>query len=288
MKKKHNELLESPTSPISVPIAPFLKWAGGKRWLAPLIQERLGAITGRYIEPFLGSGAVFFRLGPKEALLNDVNAELIDTYKAIQQDHGNVIKHLARHHRLHSSEYYYQMREYRPRCIFRRAARFIYLNRTCWNGLYRVNRKGAFNVPIGTKSSVLLSSDTWDQVAESLQSAQLLTGDFEDVIDQARKGDLIFADPPYTIKHNHNGFVKYNESLFSWPDQERLGSALWRAEKRGAAIIATNANHDSVRALYKGKFKLTTMERNSVLSGDPVFRGKFQELLIVSGNAWGY
>lgn len=262
--------------------SPFLKWAGGKRWLAPSIQEKIGIIAGRYIEPFLGSGAVFFRLCPNTALLNDANTDLIDAYKAIRQDYKTVVKHLTRHHRLHSKEYYYQTRDYAPRCLFRRAAKFIYLNRTCWNGLYRVNLNGTFNVPIGTKSSVLLTTDNWPQVSESLQNAQLSCGDFENIIDQAAKGDLIFADPPYTVKHNYNGFIKYNEALFSWSDQERLSFALLRAKKRGATIIATNANHESVRALYKGEFNMQTIERNSVLSGDPKFRGRFQELLIVS------
>lgn len=279
MIKKQSMQLE-PSSP--EPITPFLKWVGGKRWLAPIIQKQIGHISGRYIEPFLGSGAIFFHLRPQEALLNDANTDLINAYQAIQLDYRLVVKHLALHQRLHSSNYYYKIREYSPRCLFRRAARFIYLNRTCWNGLYRVNLNGVFNVPIGTKSSVLLPGDNWEQVAGSLQCAQLVSGDFEHVIDQAERGDLVFADPPYTVKHNYNGFVKYNESLFSWSDQERLSLALWRAKKRGATVIATNANHDSVRALYKGKFKLSIMERNSVLSGDPKFRGKFQELFIAS------
>jgi DNA adenine methylase len=266
-----------------IPVSPFLKWAGGKRWLAPSIQEQVGAIEGRYIEPFLGSGAVFFRLCPKSALLNDTNIDLIDTYKAIKQDYKPVVKHLTRHHRLHSKEYYYQTRDYAPRCLFRRAAKFIYLNRTCWNGLYRVNLNGIFNVPIGTKSSVLLANDNWELVSEFLQNAQLSSGDFESIIDQAEKGDLIFADPPYTVKHNYNGFIKYNEGLFSWADQERLSLALLRARNRGVNIIATNANHESVKALYKkNSFVMHTIERNSVLSGNPKFRGRFQELLIVA------
>src|ERR1700693_3832721 len=118
------------TPPCSMPAPPFLKWAGGKRWLAPIIQNQIGNVEGRYIEPFLGSGAVFFSLLPNAAMLNDANKDLIDTYKAIQQDYRIMVKHLTCHHRLHSKEYYYQMRAYSPRCLFRRAAKFIYLNRT--------------------------------------------------------------------------------------------------------------------------------------------------------------
>lgn len=267
-------------------IPPFLKWAGGKRWLAPLIQKEIGIVTGRYIEPFLGSGAVFFRLQPKKAILNDSNSELINAYEAIRLDHNRVEKLLVQHQRLHSHNYYYQMRGYSPRCEFRRAARFIYLNRTCWNGLYRVNLNGIFNVPIGTKTSVLLPGDNWAGVADSLQCAKLYSVDFEKIIDQAKSGDLIFADPPYTVKHNLNGFIKYNEFLFSWADQERLGLALQRAAKKGVTVISTNANHESVRALYKKSFRLLTLERNNVLSGNPKFRGRFQELLIVSESLW--
>lgn len=263
-------------------VSPFLKWAGGKRWLAPSIQEMIENIKGRYIEPFLGSGAVFFCLRPNIALLNDANKDLINTYRAIQKNYSVVVKHLTYHNRCHSKDYYYQMRSYAPRCTYRRAARLIYLNRTCWNGLYRVNLNGIFNVPIGTKSSVLLPSDNWEQVSATLQGAQLSDGDFEQIIDQAVQGDFVFADPPYTVKHNYNGFIKYNESLFSWSDQVRLSMALLRAKNRGATILATNANHDSVKDLYKGDFNMHTLERNSVLSGDPKYRGRFQELLISS------
>ncbi len=269
-------------------LTPFLKWAGGKRWLAPLIQEKIPAIPGRYIEPFLGSGAVFFRLRPKNALLNDTNKDLIETYRAIQRNHEEVQRHLRQHERQHSSEYYYKIRSYAPRCPFRRAARFIYLNRTCWNGLYRVNLKGEFNVPIGTKTAVSLPTDDWVSVAASLKNVELSAGDFEDCVNQAQSGDLVFADPPYAIKHNFNGFIKYNEFLFSWEDQERLSKALCRAADRGAIVIATNANHESVRSLYQiaDNFDLHILTRNSVLSGKSEFRGKYQELLVVSKKVW--
>lgn len=268
------------------PLPPFLKWAGGKRWLAPLIQEKIGKVKRLYIEPFLGSGAIFFSLSPRRALLNDTNAELINAYDAIKKNYPLVVNYLQYHQKHHSQKYYYKLRDYRPRCPYRQAARFIYLNRTCWNGLYRVNLKGIFNVPKGSKEAVLLSSDCWPEISAALQSAELIHGDFESVIDIAKRGDLIFADPPYTIKHNYNGFIKYNESLFSWADQERLSLALTRAEKRGAIIIATNANHSSVRKLYEEHFTLSTLKRMSVLSGAAKFRGNFQELLICSKNIY--
>lgn len=259
---------------------PFLKWAGGKRWLSKRIVELVTPLSGKYIEPFLGSGAVFFALRPAQALLSDLNFDLINAYKAIQSDPEKVSVLLIEHQRLHSKEYYYRMRDYKPRCEYRMAARFIYLNRTCWNGLYRVNRSGKFNVPIGTKSSVVMPTDNWAAVSSLLESVQLTCGDFEDSIEGAKAGDLVFADPPYTVKHNFNGFIKYNDALFSWSDQIRLRDALLRAKQRGAKVVITNAHHASVRALYQDHFHLEPITRASVLAGSPAFRGRYEELLI--------
>ena len=187
---------------------PFLKWAGGKRWLAPRISNAVKYIGGRYIEPFLGSGAIFFALRPANALLSDANEELINAYIAIRDDPQKVYSLLKTHQRRHCVTYFYQIREYQPREKYHRAARFIYLNRTCWNGLYRVNLEGTFNVPIGTKSNVLMTSDDWPAVSKLLSSVEITSHDFEAAIDTAAQGDLVFADPPYTVKHNLNGFIK--------------------------------------------------------------------------------
>ena len=163
-----------------------------------------------------------------------------------------------------------------------RAARLLYLNRTCWNGLFRVNKRGQFNVPIGTKKNVLLETDDFEYVHKLLRNAILECSDFEPIIDSARKGDLVFVDPPYTVKHNHNGFTKYNEKLFSWQDQVRLRDCLIRAKERGALIVATNANNRSVRKLYLQGFKVRSVQRSSVIAADSRRRGKSTELLINS------
>lgn len=262
------------------PVLPFLKWAGGKRWLMPLAQQLAGEKIRTYFEPFVGSGAMFFALQPTKAVLSDFNEELIHTYKAVQSDWQAVFSELRRHHRNHNSDYYYQVRSSSPRATHTQAARFIYLNRTCWNGLYRVNLNGVFNVPIGTKTNVLLETDDFEAVAARLNNASLQSGDFEHVIDKAGKGDLVFADPPYTVRHQFNGFVKYNEKLFSWSDQERLMKALLRAKSRGARILCTNADHQSVRELYGNDFSLTPVSRYSAISGEKNSRGKYAELII--------
>jgi DNA adenine methylase len=266
----------------SIKVLPFLKWAGGKRWLTEKHIKLFPTFTGKYYEPFLGSGAVFFSLSPQSALLSDLNVELIETYQAIKSDWIAVVSALKTHHTSHSAEYYYSIRSSQPRTPHTKAARFIYLNRTCWNGLYRVNLKGKFNVPIGTKSNVLLDTDDFDALASRLSNVELLACDFEETIDKAGSGDLIFADPPYTVKHNLNGFIKYNEKIFSWDDQERLCLALKRASERGCLVVSTNAYHPAVKELYSHEFELRAMNRSSVIAASPDFRGVYEELLVTN------
>lgn len=262
-------------------IIPFLKWAGGKRWLVQHPEFEFPDFEGRYIEPFLGSASVFFSLRPRDAILADANAELISAYKAIRDEYEQVLRHLRNHARQHGKKYYYQIRdEAKPTSAAGRAARFLYLNRTCWNGLYRVNLKGKFNVPKGTKSSVLLETDNFGETSRALRKAQLICSDFEAVIDRAKKGDLVYADPPYTVHHNTNGFIKYNEVLFSWEDQTRLRDSLVRARSRGAAVIVSNANHPSIVELYSGVGDLIQLDRASVISGKASGRKVTSEVVI--------
>jgi len=263
-------------------VKPFLKWAGGKRWFVAKHAELLPKQFNRYIEPFLGSGAVFFHLQPEWALLGDSNGELIATYIALKENWSLVYRHLEEHQIRHSREYYYSIRNSQPENPVSCAARFIYLNRTCWNGLYRVNQSGVFNVPKGTKSSVIFEDDSFDRISEALQGAELHSCDFEELIDMAKDGDLVFVDPPYTVRHNHNAFIKYNEKLFSWADQERLALALKRAKNRGASVVSTNANHQSVRDLYLDTFKTLVVSRNSLISSKVETRTKYEELIILT------
>lgn len=258
---------------------PFLKWAGGKRWLVKNHSELFPNSYNRYFEPFLGSGAVFFHLKPKNAVLSDANPRLIETYQAIKENHKLIERYLLAHQNQHSKDYYYNIRAMKLRSKFTRAAQFIYLNRTCWNGLYRENKKGEFNVPIGTKSNVLLTSDNFENTAKMLERAELLPSDFEDIIDRSSDGDLIFVDPPYTVAHNCNGFIKYNQSIFTWDDQVRLSSTLNAASDRGAHIIMTNADHPSIRNLYK-QANIEVKSRSSIIGGRNSKRGKTSELFI--------
>lgn len=259
---------------------PFLKWAGGKRWIVNRPEFRIPKYTGRYVEPFLGGGAVFFHLNPKQAILSDVNPRLIETYEAIKSDWQMVVDKLSQHQMKHSDEYYYQIRSEQGHDIYSRAAQLIYLNRTCWNGLYRENQRGQFNVPKGTKDKVIIFGEDFSKISQRLQCASIVCRDFEATLDLAQAGDFAFVDPPYTTAHNKNGFVRYNEGIFTWGDQIRLRDAIVRATGRGVSVLVTNADHDSVRDLYSSYADLLSVERASVISGGQKGRGRTTELLI--------
>ncbi|WP_343561789.1 DNA adenine methylase [Kiloniella sp. b19] len=261
---------------------PFLKWAGGKRWLVSKHSQLFPENYNRYLEPFLGSGAVFFHLQPDVSILGDMNSDLIDTYKALKEDWSETFTILEKYHSKHSKSFYYEIRDKTFVSLPERAARFIYLNRTCWNGLYRVNLKGTFNVPIGTKQNVVLNTDDFESISNLLRNAQLYSTDFQTIIDAAGKDDFIFIDPPYTVKHNLNGFIKYNEHIFSWEDQIRLRDCIDNAMARGAKILLTNADHPSIRDLYKDLGTIKSLDRLSVISGNAKARGRFSELVMKS------
>ena len=262
-------------------VNPFLKWAGGKRWLI-----KAGIPTppsyNRLIEPFVGGAAVFFALAPSKAVLSDVNSELINLYQVIRDRTSEFEKAIRWHADRHSLGHYYHIRSCSLESAVERAARTLYLNRTCWNGLYRVNQKGQFNVPIGTKNTVIFDGESFQLYARVLRAAALICQDFEVAIDNANQEDFLFVDPPYTVQHNFNGFVKYNEKMFSWDDQVRLAESLRRARKRGVKIVVTNADHHSLRALYGDDFNYRSVSRHSVLAGQATGRGLTTEALFTA------
>ena len=260
------------TKPLLPTPEPFLKWAGGKRWLVNQHARLFPYVYGRYVEPFLGSGAVFFYLQPQEAVLSDSNAELVNAYQVLRAHPEKIQRLLRRYHRQHSSDFYYRWRKRRPFNPLHQAARFLYLNRVCFNGLFRVNLRGEFNVPIGTKTEVSYPRGFLQSVSRLLQRAQVVQADFEDIIDQTERGDFVYVDPPYTVMHNNNNFLKYNDVLFSWADQIRLAASVQRATKRGVLILVSNADHLSVRQLYRGFGFANTLERESILAGDTTAR----------------
>jgi len=262
------------------PVKPFLKWAGGKRWLIDSPHLELPEFEGRYIEPFLGSAAIFFHCRPATALLSDINPRLIETYSAIRDNPDLVRRYLVAYQRKHSKEFYYSERGAVRSSPYTRASQFLYLNRTCWNGLYRENLDGKFNVPIGTKSKIFDPEEDLAEVSAILSAAEIVCQDFGDTVAEAQEGDFVFVDPPYTTAHNLNGFVKYNQKIFSWQDQIRLKDAVFAARERGAEVMVTNANHHSILDLYSGAREIIALDRRSVISGPSAGRKSTSELVI--------
>ena len=262
---------------------PFLKWPGGKRWLLAKYPHIFPQEYNVYYEPFLGGGSAFFHLLPNEAVISDINPDLINTYRMIAR-HPEQLRAILEHHRInHSDRYYYDIRDHIPENSLARAARFLYLNRTCFNGMYRVNQQGHFNVPVGTRACYVEELPIFQQYAQALQHAEIRTRDFVETIRGAGTGDLVFADPPYTIAHNQNSFIKYNETLFSWKDQRRLLKALTRARDRQAIVIATNAMYPELEQMYRNNgFYTQAVSRFSSISGSAAGRGQQEELLISS------
>lgn len=263
-------------------VSPFIKWAGGKRWLASVIAKEYAALPNvkRYIEPFLGGGAAFFAIQPANCILSDLNSELINTYQVVQEEPTEITNQLRALHNAHNESFYYQMRSSRPTSKLERAVRFLYLNRTCWNGLYRVNLNGDFNVPIGSKLKVYDPNEDFFRISIALSNVRLLCRDFEQTLSFAGEGDFVYIDPPYTVKHNLNGFIKYNDKIFQWDDQVRLRNEIVKAHSRGAYVLLSNADHESVRGLYSDIFHIRTVYRKSILAADSTKRGPTSEILV--------
>ena len=263
-------------------VEPFLKWPGGKRWLVHQYGTLFPSQYKRYLEPFLGGGAVFFHLTPHRAVISDTNSDLINVYQCLKKHAKTIDKHLSNLHHKHNKMLYYRIRAMRPTDVIERAVRFLYLNRTCFNGIYRVNLRGDFNVPIGAKDLVEYPKNYLQGIANCLRHVLIRVADFEETIDKAAIGDFVFVDPPYTVMHNNNNFVKYNANLFSWADQLRLALAIKRAARRGASIMIANADHQSVRELYGDFGNHYCVSRSSVLAADSLYRRKTTELLITN------
>lgn len=264
---------------------PFLKWAGGKRWLVDRIEPLFSLGYRDYYEPFLGGGAMLLALGPKGGVVSDINHELVNCYQAVRDRPEALFAGLLEQQELHSHEHYYRMRDAEPKDSLNRAIRFLYLNRACFNGIYRVNQLGKFNVPKGSKEKIVFETDEFELISQILRSVEVVCADFEETVCRAGDGDLVFVDPPYTTKHNKNGFVRYNEKLFTWADQERLADAAGRAAARGAKVIVTNADHESVRALYDDLSAVyLPVGRWSVIGGPSETRGKVTEAIFLLGD----
>ena len=261
-------------------VRPLLKWTGGKRALAKDIVPLLEGFD-RYFEPFLGGGAVFFQLCPKASIISDINPELINCYEITKSHPEELISSLE--FLKNTEEDYYKIRHSTPQTAVTRAARFLYLCALSFNGIYRVNLSGKFNVPYGRKSHINpCDTDLIRFISKRLQTCEILCTDFEKSTANAVAGDCIYFDPPYTVAHGNNGFIKYNEKIFSWKDQVRLETVARMLASQGIRVVISNADHPSIRELYKN-FNVLTLERWSKISATAEGRKKITECVFYLG-----
>jgi DNA adenine methylase len=261
---------------------PFLRWAGSKRYVLKHLLELLPVQFNTYYEPFLGSGALFFLLRPSHAVLSDSCAELVENFIAVRENVEAVVRHITP--LKPQKDLFYSIRDNRSKHKYKRAAEFIYLNKTCWNSLYRVNSDGVFNVPYGRpKTDFIIDIENLRACAKALQGTDisLRTSDFEESVSSAKEGDFVYFDPPYVTGHRNNGFIDYNEVLFSWKDQQRLAKVARDLIKRGVHVIISNADHNAILDLYPG-FTKKTFERSSTLASDITKRKKVSEVILFS------
>jgi DNA adenine methylase len=260
-----------------------VKAVGGKRKLVPLIKELMPKTYGRYWEPFLGGGALFFNLLPSRATLVDTNAALMTMYRGLESNVGLVIKKL-REHRC-TEKHYYEVRErnFRAGSLYQRAADFIFINKTCFNGLHRVNGEGKFNVPFGKYpvDHEFCDESGLRTVARALKGIDLCTIDFEKVTDCARLGDFVYFDPPYVPLSKTSNFVGFTKDGFGMEDQLRLRNLAVRLKDRGVHVILSNSGAEAVYNLYSDTgFRFKQVQAARAVNSDGEGRGKITEVLI--------
>lgn len=263
---------------------PFLRWAGGKSWLIKYLSNFLPS-TGynNYHEPFLGGASTFFHLKPKKAFLSDLNEELINTYEQVRGNVEEVINVLNTFENSEAS--YYEIRSKKFTSNIKKAARFIYLNQTSFNGLYRVNLNGQYNVPFGHRSNLVIDNDNLRNVSYALKNVELKQCDFNNTLSNIKRNDLVFLDPPYTVTHNNNGFIKYNKKLFDLQSQYSLSSYIDKLKEKGAYYILTNAAHEEIKKIFiKEGDQIFELNRASLIGGKNAKRGNFTELIITNIN----
>lgn len=229
---------------------------------------------------------MFFYLGPKRAEISDASEPLIDTYRAVSETPDQLLKFLRRLRPNKTT--FNRLRKYSPRTRAGAAGQFIFLNKSCWNGLYRVNSSGIFNVPFGwPKTDHLIDEDNFLRCSKQLRrrAVTIRHQDFEEIEPRVCEGDFVFLDPPYVTSHNMNGFADWNECLFSWKDQVRLAVMARRLVDNGANVLVTNAAHADLRALYRG-FGQAEFDRSSTLASDTSRRGRTSEAIFFAGPAY--
>jgi len=269
-------------------IAPFLKWVGGKRQLLPKIIEHLPKNIRelRYFEPFIGGGAVLFHLQPEDAVINDFNKELINVYNVVKDNLDDLIVDLKKHK--NTSEYFYQIRgldrtdEFLSLSEVQRASRIIYLNKTCFNGLYRVNNAGEFNAPFGRyKNPNIVNEPTLKAVNKFLNknNISINNGDYSDILETADENSFIYLDPPYHPISENSNFTGYVQGGWDMFDQIRLREVCDILNEKGAKFLLSNSSSPFIKDQYE-KYKITTVKAIRAINSNGSDRGEIDEVLI--------
>ncbi|MBP2031955.1 DNA adenine methylase [Clostridium algifaecis] len=269
-------------------IQPFVKWVGGKRQLLSEIKEYIPKGNFKYYEPFVGGGAVFFSLQRKNAVINDLNSELINVYEVIKNDVEGLIRSLMNHKI--TEKYYYELRsedrseEYKTYSKVKKASRFIYLNKTCYNGLYRVNSSGYFNTPFGKYKNPNVVNDTvLRTVHKYLNESRIAIRnvDFEEALKGIRKNSFVYFDPPYDPVSDSSNFTGYTASGFNRDEQIRLKKLCDKLNKKGVKFLLSNSNTEFIRELYKDyNDKIKVVGATRAINSKATKRGEVEEVLI--------
>lgn len=280
LRWKRNELVQ-----------PFLKWAGGKRQLLSVLREFVPQeMKKNYYEPFIGAGALLFDLQPKQAVLNDFNSELVNCYTCIKNEPEELIRLCTQLRSKHSEEHFYQLRQqdrdsdFNKRPAVQRAARILYLNKTCFNGLFRVNSQGQFNVPFGDYANPLIADrSVIKAVSLYLNTAKvdIKCGDFKVAVKNARKGDFIYFDPPYDPLSDTSSFTGYSLNSFNKHEQTRLKLTCDELSDRGCNVLISNSSTDFIKDLYSdSRYTIVEVQAKRAINSVGAKRGKITEVLI--------
>ncbi|MDY2698777.1 MAG: DNA adenine methylase [Lachnospiraceae bacterium] len=274
--------------PSNILISPIVKWVGGKRQLLADIMPLIDRNCSTYVEPFVGGGAVFFELQPKKAIINDYNSELINVYTTVRDFPEQLIKKLEEHKNKNSEEYFYELRafdrksEYASMSRVEKAARIIYLNKTCYNGLYRVNAAGQFNSPYGKyKNPNIVNATTIKAMSKYLQNPQIKIkeGDYRDALKGLRKGAFVYLDPPYMPISSSSSFTGYTENGFSYEQQVELKKECDKLREKGIAFLQSNSDCQEIRELYK-EYDIKTVQAKRTINSNANKRSEISEVLI--------
>ncbi len=275
----------------NIQIPKFVKWAGGKGQLLEQFKPLFPKKFNRYIEPFVGSGAVFFyiiqKFKPNEIIISDINEELINTYEIIKKDVERLIVELKQHKEYHLTDgkkYYLTIRATDPKELpkLERAARFIYLNKTCFNGLYRVNSKGQFNVPMGKyKNPDIVQEKKLRLVSELLKKVIIKIMSFEKVLEFAKQGDFIYFDPPYYPIKKGKSFTTYTKEAFLDKEQELLAKVFKELDKKGCYLMESNSDTKFIKELYK-EYNIHVVHAKRMINSNGNKRGKINEIVITN------